>query len=424
MAVAEKMSPLRAILICVNSMIGAGLFINTKPLTNLAGSCGFLGYVIAAVILVPLILCIAELAALHPVAGGLYVYSRTHVGSWAGFFSSWAYFVGKTTSVAILMHKFIEYFYVRVNILQSVPLFALDCLMLFVLVFLNSAGIAVGGRVQYLFSTLKAIPIFFAFGLGFAYFNVSNFGDICGLQDILCTVPIAIFPLLGFEVICSIGNMIEDSARNIKRVIITSFVVVAIIDVTFQLTTFGILGYELGNANEPILALGMKALSSYPILASTINGAVFASIIGACFSIMTSNCWNLHTIARNGHLPGGNFLMRINRNNVPWVSLSIEALLGCVVLFISVDQVPLQNMAVFAQIVSYFITALAAWYAVQSGALKKLSSLMPFFAVGSCAFIMGICLQRIITFGVSLPFLLLFITGIAAALYKRFVCAH
>jgi APA family basic amino acid/polyamine antiporter len=420
MAQTKLMTPFKAILICVNSMIGAGLFINPKPLTMLAGSFGFVGYVIAALILTPLIICVAELAALHPVAGGLYVYSHTHINAFAGFVSGWAYFVGKTTSVVVLIHKFVEYFQTRSFFLQGIPTLALDFGMLFTLVLLNVSGVSIGGRVQYLFTSLKAMPLLFAFCVGFFYFDPTNFKDILDVQNIIYTVPIAIFPLLGFEVICAVGNMIENAARNIKRIIITAFLIVASVNILFQITTYGILGHSLSSINEPLLGVGMRALAHYPMIPCVINGFVFASIIGACFSLLTSNCWNLHTIARFGHLPGGKILTKINSFNVPWVSLLLEASLGCLILAVTIDQVSLQNMSVFAQIVSYLTTTIAALFAVRAGYLKKLSWIVPLLAVGSCSFILGICINRLFTFGVSLPFILLIAVGFIAALVKKF----
>jgi amino acid transporter len=409
-----QMSPLKAILICINSMIGAGLFINAKPLTIIAGPYGFMGYVMGAVILFPLILCIAELARLHPVAGGLYVYSKTYVGSWAGFFSGWSYFVGKTISGTLLMHKFVEFLQPQIPVLAPFPTIALDFFMIFLVVALNSAGVSVGGRVQYFFTFLKAIPILFTFLASIFFFDAANFAYNAQFVEMVRTLPIALFALLGFEVICSIGNMIENPEKNIKKVIITSFLIVACVDITFQLVMAGTLGMELKDIGQPILILGLKAFSGYPVLASIINGAVFTAIIGACFSILTSNCWNLHTIAKHGHLPGAKFLTR-TRANVPWVSLMIEAGLGCAMLMITSDQIPLQNMSVFAQVLSYVASAIAAWYAVHAGVAKNLGFILPGLAVLSCSYIVGLCLQRIFASGISISFLSLFSVGIIIA---------
>jgi APA family basic amino acid/polyamine antiporter len=413
--VIQKITPFKAVLICLNSMIGAGLFISVQPLTQLAGPLGFLSYLIAAVILFPIVLCIAELASLHPVAGGLYVYSKTYVGSWAGFVSAWGYFVGKTVSVALLMHKFNAYFYTRSSWLQPVPLLFIDFVVLFFIAGINAAGISIGGRVQYFFTTLKSIPVLFAFGVGFFLFDPTNFKDIFEVTNLIYAVPIAILPLLGVEVICAITNMVEDASRNIKRIIITAFAIVATINTLFQLTTFGIIGSALKLTGEPVLAVGFKALAAYPYIAQMINGAVFASVIGACFSLLTSNCWNLHTIARYKHLPAGSFLTKINRNNVPWTSLLVEVVLGCLILWITVEQIPLQNMSVFAQVISYILTSLAAWYAVRTGATQRISKWVPVLAMAGCGLVLGICLHRIISFGVSFPFLFILCAGLVAA---------
>ncbi|MFA5306423.1 MAG: APC family permease [Candidatus Babeliales bacterium] len=418
--ITRNITPTKAILICLNSMIGAGLFISVRPLTEIAGALGFVSYIIAALILLPLILCIAELASLHPVAGGLYVYSNTYLGPWYGFLSGWGYFVGKTVSATVLMHKFVEFFYIRIPAMQYAPQLLIDAAMLFFIVGINSMGVSIGGRVQYVFTTLKAIPILFSIGASFYLFNPNNFKDIHDVTNILQTIPIALFPLLGFEVICAITNMIEDARNTIKRIILSAFSIVAIINICFLVASFGILGQQFKSINEPVLAIGLRALGSYPLIAQLINGAVFASIIGACFSLLTSNCWNLHTIARHGQLPGTSFLTKVNRFNVPWVSFLVEVIIGCLILLITVEQIPLQNMAVFAQVIAYLLSSLAAWYAVRTGATKRIAWWLPLLALAGCCVVLGICLHRIIALGISLPFLLILVAGVVLAVGKKF----
>ncbi len=410
----KKISPLTAVLICLNSMIGAGLFINPKPLTAFAGAFGFMGYVLAGCIVFPIILCVAELAALHPVAGGLYVFSKTYVGSFAGFLGAWGYFVGKTTSATVLLHKVIQFFQARIPLLHGVPTFSLDVSALFFIVFLNIVGVSIGGRIQYMFTTLKAIPLFFVFIAGFVYCNPANFVDVAELHGIIATVSIAMFTLFGFEVICSIGNMIEDPARNMRRIILSAFCVVALADILFQISIFGVMGHALTELNEPVLAFGMHVFSVHSLLAQCINGAVFASITGATFSLLTSNCWNLHTLARFGHLPGAGWLTRINRFNVPWVSLIVEACLGSFILWITLDQVPLQSMSVFSQLIAFLFTVIAALIAVRSGAITRLYRWVPVLAIGCCLFAMGVSISHIVKSGISLSFLFVFCLGLLA----------
>lgn len=409
----KKITAFKASLICINSMIGAGLFINTKPLTQLAGAYGFVAYIIAAFIMLPLIISIARLAARHPVAGGLYVYSKTYIGSWAGFLSGWFYFIGKTTSAAVLLHRFVLFLQPRINVLDQIPTLLIDFGTIFALVLLNSIGLSVGGRIQYMFTTLKAAPLLFSFGIGTLLFQPGNFYDVFNPSGIVSTVPIAMFPLLGFEVICAIANMVENASQNLGKIIMGSFFFVVTVTLAFHMSAFGVLGQSLSTINEPVLALGMKMFSSS--VASLFNGCVFASIIGGCFSLLTSNCWNLHTIARHGHFPLQNFLTKLNRFNVPWVALICEALVGCFLLFVTLDQVPLQNMAVFAQIIAFLFSAAAAFVAVKQKSLQHFSAFFPVAAIVSGLVTISICLYRLNASGVSFPFLALLLTGVGAA---------
>ncbi len=418
---ATGISPSKAILLCINSIIGAGLFINPSSLAKIAGPYGFLGYVLGALLILPIILCIAELAKLHPVAGGLYIYSKTYIGRWAGFLSAWAYFVGKTVSAALLMHKFVQFFQARAYFLQDTPVLLIDIAMILFFMLLNIGGVSIGGNITYFFSALKAAPVLATFAIGFFLFDTKNFQEVVSLQEVCSSLPIAVFALLGFEVICAIGNQIHDAKKNIKRVILTSFFIVAAINTLFQTIIFGVIGYDLIDAQEPILVLGMKTFATNPFIGSLLNGLVFASIVGGFFSLLTSNCWNLHTIAHNNHLPGKAFLTKVNHHNVPWISLLIESGIAVFILSITTNQIPLQNMSVLAQIASFSIAVVAAFFAVSSKATEGLPRWTPLLALLSCCFLFGIAGYKVATSGVSVPFIVLFLTGCIAAIAQQYI---
>lgn len=420
MSATKKIPFVVAVLICVNSMIGAGLFINPKPLTEIAGPLGFMGYVFSALIFLPIILSVATLAQLHPVAGGLYVYAKTYINAGAGFLSGWSYFIGKTTTTALLMHKVVEFFQQVSPWLASFSTLSIDYILILFFILLNIAGMHVGGKVQYLFTTLKAIPIIFAFIIGFLSFNPSFFTvNATNISNSIMTVSIAAFAMLGFEVICAVGHLIEDSERQIKKVIISAFLIVASINILFQVCIFGALGNSLAILNTPILALGLQALPTMPFLGNIINGIVFAAILGAFFSILTSNAWNLYTLAKNNHIPGSSWITKLSQTNVPWVSLFIEGALGCLIITISHNQRALQNMSVFSQTISLLLSVFAAYITTTHVTNAKLNRLIPLLGIASCGFILSLSFFNILKSGVSLPFLAIFLAGIVAALIQK-----
>lgn len=407
------------VLICINTMIGAGLFINASTLAQKAGPWGFVGYIVSALLMLPLILSISTLAKLHPVSGGLYVFSKNHIGNWAGFLSGWSYFLGKMAAAGLLMHKFVQFFQAQFSFLNQFPALLLDYVVLIFLISIHILGARIGGKLQYLFVSLKMLPIISVFVFGVITFDSSfyQFG-ISDFSSLFLIIPVCVFASIGFEIICSVGHLIADSSKNIKRVILIAFGIVVGINTLFQGIIYGALGSAVAEAEIPILPLAQKAIPTYEIIGRLLNGSVYAAILGACFSIFTANCWNLYTLAENNHLPFKNFLTKISAKQIPWVALIVEGLIAAAILAITSAQLPLMNVAVFSQLIAMLLSAVAAFYAAKSTVGFGLSRWVPVLGICTASYILFVSLFNIIKFGVSFSFLSIFSIGIAAAIIK------
>jgi len=395
-----KISLVTSILININIIIGAGLFINPRPLTLLSGKFGFLNYIIAALILLPIVLSIAKLAQANPTAGGLYVYAKKYLGSKAGFLCGWSYFLGKTTSAALLAHTFVTFFYRRIDMLQYIPILLLDCILIFFLIFINIIGVKIGGNIQYLFSAAKIIPILFVVFMGFALFNPNFFiNSTTDLNKFFSAIPLAVFAFLSFEIICSIGHMLKDPQKNIKRSILYSFFIVVSIATIFQVAIFGAMGNTLETTYEPVKLLA----------GAIVNAFVFCSIIGGSFGSLTSNCWNLFTLAKDGKLPGKTILTKINKHHIPYTSLLFQGIIACALLFLTKDQIPLQNMTVFGIVIAYLLNSISS---VLQSKKKAKTAIIPLFAVSSSCYIAFLCFKNIFLHGLSFSFSAIFLLGI------------
>jgi len=419
----HMMTPFQGILVCINTIIGAGIFINAKPLTILAGPFGFFGYVLAGLALLPLVISIGQVASVHPVAGGMYVYGKESFGRLVGFIGGWSYFLGKLTSLSLLTHKFMEFFYIRFASLQVVPLILLDFFMLFFMAFLYMGGVNLGGRIQYVFALLKLIPLFFAIVCGFLYFDATVFiTSQPNVSGLFSSVSIAVFSLVGFEIICSVGNHLQDGSKNMQRVIASSFLFVLLINILFQAAAYIIVGDNLALTNEPLLAMGIMVMPAFLILAKMLNAMVFVAIIGSAFSMLTSNSWNLYTLAKDGHFPNKKLLTTMGNNQVPWVSLFFEVLLGCFIVWVTSEQIPLQNMAVLGIVTAYLVSACAA-FKIMSGKNATIASRsVQLLGVIGALYVVGLAFLRLIESGISFPFFGIFLFGLVCAFvrsYKR-----
>ena len=86
----NKISVLVAIIMNVNIMVGAGIFISPPQMAQTAGSYSYLGWLLSALIFLPVVYASSQLSSHFPGEGGLYSYARRGLGKTAGFFCGWA----------------------------------------------------------------------------------------------------------------------------------------------------------------------------------------------------------------------------------------------------------------------------------------------------------------------------------------------
>lgn len=357
----------------------------------------------------PLILTIAELTRLQPVSGGLYVYSKQYVGSFAGFLSGWAYFLAKSTSAAFLVHTVNDFFVGQKSHI------VLDAALISFLILLHIIGVSINSKIKYLFALMKLTPLLFGLLAGFFLFDSHNFNFTnLSFDKISTAIPVCLYALIGFEVVCSIGGFVENPTRNIKRTILIAFSIVSLITVLLQLSLFGALGDGLAHTKEPMLELGFVFFGEGALLAKIINGLVFASITGGAFFMLGSNCWNLFTLAQNHHLPFEKILTKTNRHGSPWVALVIEGITAFTMISITTMQLPLQNMVIFSIFSCFMVNCLGAIKASNLG-LLRIPRVVPVLAIGTCVYVIGLCFSNIMKYGVSTSFLSIFSVGIVLA---------
>src|SRR4051794_33566298 len=111
-------------------MLGAGVFAAFGPAADAAGAGLLIGLALAAVVAACNATSSARLAAVHPEAGGTYVYARRRLSAFWGFQAGWSFVVGKMASCAAMALTFATYAapgHVRlVGILAVVALTALS----------------------------------------------------------------------------------------------------------------------------------------------------------------------------------------------------------------------------------------------------------------------------------------------------------
>ncbi len=416
-----SISLISALFININVIIGAGLFINPRPLTHLVHGYGFLLYLLAALLYLPIIISIAELASHHPTAGGLYTYSSKYLHPFLGFISAWGYFLGKTVSAGLIVHIFITYLQYSFPALSAMPTLLLDGILLGSLITLNLIGLRIGGFIQHIFVVMKFIPIIFVIITGCFYFAKlpTIFTFVADVPSFLSAAPIAAFALMCFEVTCAITHLIDNPQKNARIAIIGSFLIVAVSAALFQLSMFLVAGKKLATAANPMGLYLTHFFSSQHLALYMLNSFVFIALLGSAFAILSSNAWNLFALAKNNHFPRSSLLTKITKTQVPWVALICQGLLSFLFLCISIHQTSLQYMSVFCQFCAYFLSTLAAYIAVKNYQSLHIVQWIPLLGILTSGSILILCLYQIAFIGLSLPFTIVFLTGIILSFIKR-----
>ena len=398
----QKLSLAAAIIINLNIMLGSGIFINTVLLSQSAGGLGGLVYVFVAFLLLPLIYAIA---ALMHIRGGTFYDFGELIHPLIGFIMSWSYFTAKLASSALCIHVFASLMQTLFPHLASIPTLALDFCILSLFTFFNTQNMKFGSRVQYVFISLKLVPLLFIIVSSlFAFQSVYFIPENLYWSGLITSIPFVLFAFSGFEASCSLSSSLRNPATDgPKAILISSALVVAIVTL-YQTSFFGILGPQLSTlssfreAYPTVIRLLFEEKSLHYLLKAFTLIGIASSSLGAAYGILYSNAWNLHKLATQKHLFFSNFFASLNSNLVPVWCMITESIITAGYLLVTLgNQVALQQISATGSAIAYtscaIICALVAKkynYSIFISYLSVLSCLMLWYGIVRNACIFGL----------------------------------
>lgn len=166
-------------MIAIGSMIGSGIFLTPAIIAKAIPSPGLILLVWFGGGLLSLCgaLTFAELGALMPKAGGVYVFLSESFGKPAGFLYGWAYFLvvntGGIAALSVAFSTYLAYFFP----MSPLALKLVAVSGIFILTVINVLGVKTAGIFSDLFTVLKLIGIFGVIAVGFIFGSstVTNF---------------------------------------------------------------------------------------------------------------------------------------------------------------------------------------------------------------------------------------------------------
>lgn len=401
----HQLSLSTAILININIMLGAGIFINTSTLAGRTGLLGGLMYLLVGLLMLPLILSVAQLLRLHP-AGGFYAFAQKEVNPFVGFLSGWSYFTSKLASCMLMIHVSVTLLQSIFPALQLLHPFILDFCLVSLFSALNLLNIKAGSRIQKIFISFKVFPIFFAILTGFFLLQGDHFAaSHIRWEGLQTSLPLVIYAVIGFEAACSMSSKIKDAKKNAPLAVLISFAIVILIASLYQTLFYGALGQKLAACAshvEIFPAFIGKLWGQLPQFEALLHLAIASSTLGAAYGIMFSNSWNMHILAQNGHLLFSKFFERFNQNLIPFACVLVEGLLCLAYLAVSQGSlIPLQQIGALGCVIAYTISVVALLYAKKNNPETTISRWIPLLGLASCGILLTACIRSFFLNGMS-----------------------
>ena len=319
--------------IMVGIIIGSGIF-QTPPI--IAGQMGSPALILALWVVGGILslfgaFVYAELAAMFPRSGGIYVYLNEGLGSRVAFTFGWTYLLlSKPFAAAAISITFADH----VNALfgTSWNPQAIACAMGVVMTGVNVVTLKGSSVVAMLLTSLKVLALALIVGLGVAMMkgSAANFAGIPAPKPVWAALVPVLFAILwtydGWSDVSSISGEVIDPARRLPRILVTGLVAtmgiyLAVNAVYFSLVPVG----EMAQV-ATVAPLVMERLLGGSG-AAVVTAMIVISTLGATHGAILTGARVTFAQARDGLL--FRFLGRIHpKFETPHVSLWVQLALS------------------------------------------------------------------------------------------------
>ena len=344
----------------INITIGGGIFRLPSSVAGALGSAAPVAYLVCAVAMGLIVVCIADAGKRVALTGGPYAYVGTALGPYAGFISGVLLWMLGTFAAAAVSTVFASSVGLLVPALQGRVAEGLT--LAAALIFwsaVNIRGVSLGTRLNSIATAAKLLPLLLV-AIGGAFFiQPANLEWTApAAADVARTSVLLIFAFAGIEVALVPSGEVRDTARTVPRAIALAMIGITLLYITLQVVAQGVLGGGLAQATvSPLADTAGAAMGAWArtVLLAGASISMFGYLGGMTLSMPRM----VYAFARDGFLPRP--LGSVHpQSRAPHLAIAVQSAVT-LALAVSGTFEGLAMLANVSALVLYFGCAVAAW---------------------------------------------------------------
>jgi len=345
----------------VNITIGGGIF---RLPANVAGSLGAaapVAYLVCAVAMGLIVLCIADAGSRVSLTGGPYAYVGTAFGAYAGFISGLLLWMLGTFAGAAVATVFAASISQLVSAQGGAAANAIVLVAVFAFwTLINLRGAGLAARLNTVATVAKLLPLIFLAVAGLFFVNPDNLAWTAApvAADVARTSLLLIFAFAGIESALAPSGEVRDPARTVPRAIALAMIGITAIYLLLQVVAQGILGTGLAQATtSPLADAANVAMGGWARSLLLVGASV--SMFGYLGGITFSMPRMIFAFASDGFLPRRFAAVHL-QYHAPSAAIITQSLIT-LALALSGTFERLALLANVSALVLYLGCALASW---------------------------------------------------------------